>query len=669
MSLGFKEYHLHGDNIVECERAISLIRAALGQFVTSWIGPVGSPVCPRYGISLHGTTDVAWITLVPGFDRWNADILAAVRARGGGLREAADVMLTGVSDGIEEPLLAIEFCGALPAGNQAWQRSGRAFSFAKAGIPYLYVAELGGYELGEGRVRKAARLPNPAVPFSYVSFSLLAGTPTLPLFLTSPGADPTSRATYASVFADEELVEIVRATMMGESIEPATERARLKALWFVEIKARASRQGCTLTPTQWEDAYGELKSGRGLLDYLVSATSMRWSKTTSIPLTETMTALMTAAASLGIGLTAKDLPMCVIPESRRSLFADKIGQLYGDRLSDAFSEWLRREGHLAICWVAGFKPGFDDARPDRGLPPLTRMLVGPDADLLSVIYGPASPGTWVRLEDEPRRLMADNGLWESVLTISDAILADALTDRVQRHGYTKTHWAGTAVASSSSFQKLNPVPVRIGENDVDTVIHLLLGRLAGGDVFEGLCNPPGGDWSGISLLTTDASKELRWLTLPRVGADSAKRPDHVLQFFGDGQVPLVLAVESKEKASSVERDIGPRLVRYIETLLTTPASIERERGTLAWTHSTAAISPGEFRMASAVAFVASGVFNLETMASTTGADLILALDFGQDGSACTVRLSATSALGEDVARRMAHIDALALGISVVRLDS
>lgn len=664
MSIRYASYHIHGDNIVECERAVALIRTALGGSASSWTGPTGSPTCPRYGFTLDGEPETIWLTLLPGFGRWNEDILEAIRARGGGLREAADVIVAGIAPGEEDPLLAIEFCGALPAGNQAWQRSGRAFSFAQAGIPYLYVAELGGYELGAGRERKAARLPNPAVPFSYLSFSLTAGTPTLPVFVPSPGADVDSRRQYAAVFAEDELMDVVRATLLGGSIDHAVARARAKALAFVEIKARASRRGATLTPSQWDEAYASLLSGRGLLDYLAMDTSIRWSKVTSIPLTRTAAQLMEAAAESSVGLTAKDLPMCVVPRRERDQFAVQVENIYGARLSATFKAWLRRKEHLAICWVMGFKPGHDDARPDRGLPPLTRMLVGPGTDLLTVVYGPAAPSSWQVLDLDPQRLMRDNGLWEAVMSISDAVLGDALTDGVNRHGYVRAHWSTHVAVRVSKPAPVEPSPKRLGENDVDTVIHLLMARLAGPQVFEGLCNPPGGDWSGISLQNGARSKELRWLTLPRVGEGSAKRPDHVLQLFNGTTKPIVLSVESKERASSVESGIGPRLNRYIETLLETPASIERLSEVHPWAHSTEELDLANFRLASAVAYVADRSSDQSAMKQHAGVDLILCVEFGAGGGTCRVRLIAASPIGKEIAGRIALIDGSALGITI-----
>src|SRR6266849_2153907 len=254
----FSEFHIHGDNIVECERAFEIIKLALEDRIVSIDGPQGSPVCPEFNLHLNiGNTPVR-LVFFPGFGRWNEDILKLVRQFGGKLREAADVIITGVSSGSEQPLIAIEFCGALPAGNQAWQRSGRAYSFGMARIPYLYVAELGGYELDENRKRKAPRMPNPAVPFSYISFSLEQKTPVLPIFITSPGADESSRLTHNEEFADDELIALVRNILINEDSSKTHEILQRKVLNLVRKRAEHARPGKTLTSQQWEDAYAEL---------------------------------------------------------------------------------------------------------------------------------------------------------------------------------------------------------------------------------------------------------------------------------------------------------------------------------------------------------------------------------------------------------------------------
>jgi hypothetical protein len=110
-------------------------------------GPILSVTCPVYIVTLPDSE--LQFQFLPGYGerRWNQDVLGFVKRAGGRLREAADAIITRIKDGSESAVAAIEFCGALPAGNQAWQRQGRAFSFAHAGIPYFYVAELGGFEL------------------------------------------------------------------------------------------------------------------------------------------------------------------------------------------------------------------------------------------------------------------------------------------------------------------------------------------------------------------------------------------------------------------------------------------------------------------------------------------------------------------------------------------
>ena len=94
-----------------------------------------------------------------------------------------------------------------------------------------------------------------------------------------------------------------------------------------------------------------------------------------------------------------------------------------------------------IAWVMGFKPRGDDARPDRGLAPLARMLVGDEVELLTVVYGPAKPSMWSLLHRDPRTLMTQNGLWESLLQLSTAVLADSSTDNgATTKGYLRSHW-------------------------------------------------------------------------------------------------------------------------------------------------------------------------------------------------------------------------------------
>ena len=643
------DFHLHADNIVECERTLRLMEAALKQDLKAIEGPAGSPVCPRFVLHLKQGPKPLAVTFFPGFGRWNEDILKLIRDRGGTLREAADAVISGVSGGAEQPLLAIEYCGALPAGNQAWQRNGRAYSFGLARIPYLYVAELGGFELDKNRNRKAARMPNPAVPFSYLAYSIERSTPIFPVFITSPGADSSSRTEYGDVFAEQEIVSLVRAIMLCEDTQPTLASLREKVLAFVKKRAASSRAGETLTPSQWAEAHKAVANGTTLVAHLLEKQHQSWSKTAYIAaLTRTARALMDLSAKHAVGLSSTKLPICVVPRKSRGRFATAVKSIY-PTLPAEFATWLQRNDDLVICWVMGFKPHGDDARPDRGLPPFTRMLAGQRHDLLTVVYGPARAETWPLLVNAPHTLAERNGLWEAILDVSDALLVDTDTDNVTNHGFVRANWDAAIPKPQQRSILVSSEPQRSGENDVDTVLHTLFSRHAGPEYYEGMCNPPGGDWSGISLQPPDRSIELRWLSLPRISGEQAKRPDHVFQIFGLWSRPIILPVESKETAAAVERQIGPRLVVYLQNLIAAPASVERRNDSQQWKHSNHRLNPQDFVFMSAVAFIPSSEANVASVSEKAEVDLILAFNFGAGGESCNIRLIPRN----EVARRLA----------------
>lgn len=659
----FSDFHIHGDNIVECERAFELIKRALAEYTLSVRAAGGSPVCPQFEIArLQGQPPFRF-TFYPGFSRWDDDIIQFVRERGGTLREAADVIITGVSLKHEEPLLAIEYCGALPAGNQAWQRNGRAYSYALAGIPYLYVAELGGYELDADRNRKSARMPNPAVPFSYLSYSLEQQTCVLPVFLTSPGADSASRRAHADDFADDELIALTRGVLLDQNPDRTYELLRQKVLALV--KKLATQWGKkTLTPEQWDKAYSSLKQGRSLVEFLVDDGRKSWSKKAYIAgLTATAKALMGLTSTFAIGLTSTELPMCIVPANKRLEFSSRVCSMYRD-LPHSFIDWLRRPQHLAICWIMGFKPRGDDARPDRGLPPLARMLIGDKCDLLSVVYGPAPAGTWIMLRDTPAALIKRNGLWEAILAVSDGLLVDTATDTVTNHGFVRTQWESVIPKAISRNLLVTPSPVRIGENDVDTVLHTLLARHAGPQVFEGGCNPPGGDWSGISLQSVDRECELRWLSLPRVSGSDTKRPDHVFQIFGIAPKPIIFSVESKEVGGDVEKEIGPRLNSFISNLIASPASIERKDCSSSWQHSDHLLDPDLFIFATGAAFISDSKSQIASVIAKAKTDLVLVYNFSQGGGLCDMLLIPNGRTGRLICEYVAQLDLNGTGISI-----
>ena len=113
------------------------------------------------------------------------------------------------------------------------------------------------------------------------------------------------------------------------------------------------------------------------------------------------------------------------------------------------------------------------------------------------------------------------------------------------------------------------------EQDVDTMLHLLFTPPEAAGVFEAMCNPPGGDWSGLSILNFGTGEVFRWTSLPRVSGVGGKRPDHVVQFSLVNGRLILLAIESKNRASDLKPDVGLRLKTYIQQLVKTPPTISR----------------------------------------------------------------------------------------------
>lgn len=650
------DFRIHGDNIVECERTLELIARALNIPRDAHIIPKGSPLTPTYTLIPPGSKEPYLFAFYPGYGRWDTNILEVVRRRGGTLREAADAIVCRLRNGQEELLAAIEYCGALPAGNQAWQRNGRAFSFAHSRLPYIYIAELSGYELDAKRERKAARLPNPAVPFSYLLLTEATKSPSIPVFVRSPGASDDAVKAHSPFYGETELIDFLRRVLLGETTEAPRKVLEAKALELVKFLANSRRKNDTLLPEQWVAAFSRVSKGDTLAAYLVSEPPLKWSKTAYIDgLTASAKKFMALTAGFASGLTSTSLPMCLVAEKDRTHFVKAIKKLY-PATPKPFLDWCTRGGHLAVCWVMGFKPKGDDARPDRGLPPLCRMLVGDKTDMLTVVYGPAPTATWPLLESNPSELMKQNGLWESVLACSDAVLIDASTISGKPPlTYLKAHWASAVTLKPVGPFAVTPAPVRVGENDVDTVLHLVFARFGQPYVFEGMCNPPGGDWSGLSLLTEDRKQELRWLVLPRVTAEGAKRPDHVFQVFDYFKPFLVVAIESKERSQSVEDDIGPRLKKYVRDLVAAMPSVQRAPAT-PWGHYSHTVDRQPPKIATVAAFIATSKEELTEVAKRANVDAVFGFVFPSTHDSCTLWVLCCSADGKAVGQFLSTLN-------------
>jgi len=561
-----EEIRIHGDNILECEHALNLLAEAINNNGPKIKLVGGSAYAPVYQVV--SDAEVAFeVQLFPGYGRWGFDFINYLMARGALLREATDAIITRLVNDhgklVEDPILAMEFCGALPAGNNAWQRCGRALSSAFAKIPYIYYAELGGLELDSERNEKASRFPNPLIPFAYLSLGQVEESPAIPVFIPSPSARDITHSAFNDCFGEKESLKLIRNIIFSESFDDSLRVLQEKAEKVVEILSNQRKGNDVLSPKDFS-ALKNMITGNDKANWLIKK-KMAWNKKTGIKtLSVSFKKLLKTTTKLAVAIGSKDMPLCLISAKDRPKYADNIASLYGSRVSNDFLNWMKNSKRPLLCvWIAGFKPRGDDSRPDRGLVPLGRMIFGKDdVDILSIIYGPAKESTWVKLSSDIKSLSKINGLWEAVLGLSNALIVDSSTSgKLSTVGYVLNRdiYDGKEIPLPAA----NQIPV-FGEHDVDSLLHLFFSRSANENIYEGLCNPPGGDWSGISICDSSSSQHFKWTSLPRVSGDDTKRPDHLFQFISEN---ILLAVESKDKLSSLEEKIGQRLTEYIDRLI------------------------------------------------------------------------------------------------------
>lgn len=558
---------IHGDNIIECERGLYLVANSFSANVRQL---VSSPYMPQYEI-LDNEKVLFRVDLLPGYGRWGINVQDIFQSRGAPLREATDVVITKVleDENSEEILLAVEFSSALPAGNNAWQRNGRALACAVAGVPYLYFTEVGGVELGENRVIKAPRFPNPIVPFSYLTASEAYGVLCLPVYVPSPSSSESIYAQFSQAIGVEDVKQVVRYVIETKLPRQSYEILAQKAMAMVKILADTRKRMDTLRGDEWSE-FLKLETGIQKAEWLEQK-QMGWkkkraSKVETSETFENLTELFEFVQTISVG--ASDIPICLIPQNERLNLATKISDLYSDLIDPEFVKWIHSDSPLIVVWITGFKPRGDDSRPDRGLVPLARMLFGDEIQILSIVSGPAKSEMWILLQEDAEQLAQQNGLWEAILHLSNAVLADSPT-------LAKRPLTLLLAPVRKQNQNTIRFPIassvtNFSEHDVDSVIHLLFSTNMEIGVFEAMCNPPGGDWSGLSIVDFQTREEFRWTSLPRVSDVGGKRPDHVIQFGSEGEKITLLAIESKDVPSKISANLGPRLTTYIEKLSETP---------------------------------------------------------------------------------------------------
>lgn len=635
-------YRIHGDNIVECERIAKIIvdEVKPTSIKTFLFSP--STIVIEMSFSYQGKSFEWRIELLPGFNksgrrRWEDNIFKALKQNGSFLDETPDAIVSKV-DGEEETILyAIEFCSALQAGNQAWQRSGRAFSTGRTGCPYLYIVDFVKYELDpRTRERKALRFPNAAVPYSYINFSKDSDNFVAQVYVRSEEFDKNSdrllRDFNEDDFAEKELSRYIVKRMCGIDTSEEENIILQKNLNVVMFLAKSSNDNTNFTTDQWRRIYAYAD---GIVKYSIKNARFNFHKTiTAKGHHGKSPQMLDLIDGCSVGLASRDLPFGIIPADKRKEFAKGVKRLYPNFSDSVLQKVGNNKNDLILCLIKGFKPRGDDNRPDRGLLPLATMLSSTDIDVMTYLYGPVLSRNYELLKNSPKTLANQNGLWKSILSLSDFVLLDVpilsgssddaelLLDTAElKKYYTKI----PEDAAGLTRETFSSRPQEYHEDDVDTGIHYLFAHILKDKCFEGMCNPPGGDWSGFSVI--EKNKEKRWLSLPRVSDDvDGKRPDHIIEMFGVFDKPLLLSIESKERSADLEPRVGKGLINYIKALMSFVPNVEREKDGGKWSKSSAVVKFEDFEVISAAAYLRDYAQSNQVVFDNSKCDMLLVMD-------------------------------------------
>lgn len=483
------------------------------------------------------------------------------------------------------------------------------------------------------------------MPFSYVCASVTLETLCLPVYEASPSSTPQIREAFEPTFGHREALALLAKILGAQQAGGEVDALRDRALAIVQLLSSFRKRRSTLVGEEWTRLLytPEFQAKTELL--VAAGLSAKKRPPTKVKCTDTFRRFVDAVNLVGcVAPGAVDIPISVVPADARPLLGGAVEAVYGDTLALA-TDWLRaRDAPLALVWVTGFKPAGEDSRPDRGLLPLTRMLFGENADVLTVLWGPGRPPTLKQLLKDPPAAAADNGLLEAVVNLSDAVIVDSANLHppfaLVQERRTATRGARTVFAAASV------VPL-FSEHDIDSVLHRLF-TVADPAVFESMCNPPGGDWSGLSLRGSDPAHVYRWTSLPRVSGADSKRPDHVVQFLDLG---ALLAVESKSTAVSLETSIGPRMSRYVSNLIQSRPTIWRSDSHWELVPPALGISIAPYdAVRSAGAFVWSGSTHLAAALDRGELDLALGIEFFSEEERALIHVASRPGLEAVVER-------------------
>ncbi len=505
------------------------------------------------------------------------------------------------------------------------------------------------------------RFPNAAIPYSYYNASRHWKYPAIQVYFKSeefhPSFDPSLQNFDTSLFGEKEVYALLYGLIYGNDVSSIYSILIQKSLNVMDFMSAANNAN-SFSQEDWFSIRNDYDGD--ILSFVRQNNRFPFTKKIAQKsITGHNKEFANLATKYSIGIASKDLPFGLIPSYNRIEFVNELTTLYPEMSKD-FYDKLSAETDLIVCMFKGFKPRGDDARPDRGILPLITMLSSETTEILTFVYGETSDSTIKKLDQNILSLAHGNGLWSAIISLSDFIILDApkipksaQTSNIIRLIQNKENKVASLAAKKHATNMLIcPYPTHYTENDVDTFIHTIFNYIIP-DTFEGFCNPPGGDWSGISLINNinpSLGTEFRWLTLPRV--TDSKRPDHITVLFNLFEKPLIICTESKELARKLEYGIGPALTKYIHDLLSYCPSVERSLNSNVWKISTSSVNETDFLCASIGCFLAPTNYELTTISDKCNCDVLMGFAIDSSTSRCKIQIEGFSDLGNTLANHL-----------------
>ncbi len=549
-----KELNVYGDNIVECFKFIKNIQQTF-KINEIKFSQEAKFLVPK--IILKNSKFEFNINLFANYDKWKNNPIDHISKKfGAKLKEYPDVIVFEKKNNTEKILCAIEYSNALLAGNQAWQRQGRCYSFSDVGINFFYVIELGGKELDKDRNEKSTRYPNPTVILSYFNFINKYKKKFIPIFSLSSNSTSNFRDEYKNIDSTEGFKNclfdtIIEGNIKQKNIDEVIDKTKK---YFYKLYNQANNIN------KYNNIELLLNEKKNSFDFF-SENDFKWKKSITIQTTPSLKKTKLISEKYGHSIISKNLPFVLIPEKNKNNFINDLKDIYS--LEKKELDKINNKKNLILCFILGFKPRGDDARPDRGLNPLIKMIFNDEASIFSIIYGPATASLWKMLNENPNKAKESNGLIRSIMEISDLTIIDSINypsnfKKLFNNKISKSELSDTNFVSCFETNKIN-------EHDIDNSIFLFFRFFSKKKYFESMINPPGGDWSNIDLID-DEKNIYRWTNLPRVSGEKTKRPDHIY-IFNTKKNMIALIIESKYRHSELEENIGERLKDYVKNLI------------------------------------------------------------------------------------------------------